>query len=57
MTEESWDVPSPRLQKLATAKGAPQFRECSACHHRHAPGELCAYQVSPTAPAVCRCSQ
>lgn len=57
MSEERWDVPSERLKRIAGAKEAPLFRECSRCPHRHAKGERCGYPTeSAPVPRVCECT-
>lgn len=53
MTDERWDVPSERLRRIASADGAPQFRECGACKHRHPKRERCGYPVEGN--RACRC--
>lgn len=57
MSTERWDVPSDRLKRIASSKSAPHLRECPMCTHRHETGQACGYQKTPSAPAVCRCSE
>lgn len=56
MTDERWDVPNPKLARIAAAESSPLFRECGHCKHRHPRGERCGWPNADYS-ATCRCQQ
>lgn len=63
MTGDRWDVPNPRLARIAGYEPPAHLRECPSCHHRHPKGERCGHpsRSGPTKwvdnGATCRCAK
>lgn len=54
---QDWDVPNPKLARIAGAELSPFARECPHCKHRHARGEQCGYLTDGAVVTTCRCRQ
>ena len=57
-SDDRWDVPNPKLARIASAEPSPQFRDCTHCKHRHPKGELCGHFFRLIGDGTtCRCRQ